>query len=266
MFLLKYLLGTFCLMNFIYRFYLLLSCGSMYLNTPIGLYSILFLHGIFSISSSKLFGLRSIIITILHYYEFNYKYIIIIQYSVLFLSDIMSEEDIINKQYDKIENTFDPTISEIDKTRIIKMYSTIDIATTIFMLGNINSAFSPLFAIQLSDILMILVKNSNHRHLLYSAGLFVNILLFPTFSPTFLLYLSFILNIHTHFNYPYKINKYIAWGIYYAIFIVLQEYGYETTINDFWLKRYFLWWILVKFWIIGKSVSFETYLKCFYEK
>ena len=165
----------------------------------------------------------------------------------------------------KIENTFDSTISKIDKTRIQKLYSTMHIAMTIYMLGNINSAFSPLFAIQLSDVFLIpFVKNSNHRHLLYSAGLFINILLFPTFSPTFLLYLSFILNIHTHFITPYKINKYIAWGFHFSLFIVLQEYGYETTINDFWLKQYFLWWILVKFWIIGKSISFETYLKCLY--
>ena len=43
-------LGTFCLANFIYRFYLLLSCGSMRLNTPFALYSVI-IHGILSISS-----------------------------------------------------------------------------------------------------------------------------------------------------------------------------------------------------------------------
>ena len=92
------LLGGICLVNFIYRFYNLIACGSMQLHNALGIYSVC-LHGLLSISSlrfhisnvrntskpmiypefrmhSILFGLRSVIVVILYYYEMNYKYII----------------------------------------------------------------------------------------------------------------------------------------------------------------------------------------------
>lgn len=229
-----HLLGAICLINFVYRFYLLLACGSMLLNTPFGIYSVC-LHGILSIYSNPdniLFGLRSVIITIMYHYEVDYRYIIAICYTVLFLSE---------------------------KKEITKM----QLVATIYMLGNINSAFSPLFAIQTSAFL---IKTTNTWYLLYTIALFANYLLFPTFSPSFIIYLSFILNIHDRIIFPYKINKYIAWGCHFTIFIIMREYGYENAINYFFLQRYYLWWLFVKLWIIGKSISFEKYFDCFLDK
>lgn len=282
-------LGTFCLVNFIYRFYLLLSSGSMQLNTPFSLYSIL-LHGILSISSlqfhisnirniskpmiypefrmhSILFGLRSVIVTIMYFFEWNYKYIIVVCYSVLFLSEYITKKYETNRNRNTTMRNmpFDPTISEENKSQIIKIHSLMQIGATIFMLGNINSAFSPLFAIQTAAFLMTLVRKSiittNTWHLGYMIGLFLNFLLFPTFSPSFILYFGFVINIHQRIIFPYKINKYIAWIIHFGIFILLREYEYDVFINHFFIKRYYLWWILFKLLLLGKLVSFEKYLK-----
>jgi hypothetical protein len=288
-------LGTFCLANFIYRFYLLFACGSMRLNTPFGLYSVI-VHGILSISSlqfhisntrnpskpmiypefrmhSILFGLRSVIITILYHFEWDYKYIIAICYSVLFLSEYITKiTSGITKIYGKNEDNktmrnmpFDPSISEENKSRITKMHSIMQIGATIFMLGNINSAFSPLFAIQTAAFLMTLVRKSiittNTWHLCYTIGLFMNYLLFPTFSPSFIIFLAFVINIHERIVFPYKINKYIAWTFHFGLFIILREYSYEIWIDHFFMKRYYIWWFLIKLWMLGKMISFEKYLK-----
>jgi len=284
------LLGIFCLANLIYRFYLLLSCGSMRLNTPFAIYSV-FLHGILSISSlqfhisntrniskpmiypefrmhSILFGLRSVIITIMYYYEWNYKYIIGICYSVLFLSEI------ITKKYGTSSTMrnmpFEPTVSKEDKSRITKMHSIMQIGATVFMLGNMNSAFSLLFAIQTAAFLMTLVRKSiittNNWHLCYTIGLFMNYLLFPTFSPSFILYLGFVINIHQNVIFPNKINKYIAWLFHFGMYVVLREYGGDISIDHFFMKRYYIWWFLMKLWMLGKIISFEKYIECLLDK
>ena len=183
----------------------------------------------------------------MYHYEVDYRYIIAICYTVLFLSET------------KIYGNSDEKTIRFTEKEITKM----QIGATIYMLGNINSAFSPLFAIQTSAFLR---KTTNKWYLLYTIALFMNYLLFPTFSPSFIIYLSFILNIHDRIVFPYKINKYIAWGSHFTIFIIMREYGYENAINHFFLQRYYLWWLLVKLWIIGKSISFEKYFDCFLDR
>ena len=263
----------------------------MRLNTPFALYSVI-IHGILSISSlqfhisntrnaskpmiypefrmhSIVFALRSVITCILYYFEWNYKYIIVVCYSVLFLSEY------ITKKYRSEDKTmrnmpFDSTISEQDKTKITKMHSIMQIGATVFMLGNINSAFSPLFTIQTAAFLMTLVRKSiittNTWHLCYTIGLFMNYLLFPTFSPSFVLYLNFVVNIHQRVIFPNKINKYIAWIFHFGIYIFLREYEYDSWIDHFFMKRYYISWFLIKLWTFGKIVSFEKYIDCFLDK
>lgn len=286
-------LGTFCLGNFIYRFYLLLSCGSMMINTPFGLYSII-VHGILSITSlqfhisnvrntskpmiypefrmhSILFALRSVITCILYFFEWNYKYIIVVCYSVLFLSEY------ITNKYKNIQNgntmrnmPFEPTIPEEAKQKITKMHSIMQIGATVFMLGNIHSAFSPLFAIQTSAFLMTLVRKSiitsNTWHLCYTIGLYLNFLLFPTFSPSFIFYLGFVITIHKKIVFPYKINKYIAWIFHFGTYVILRETQYDNWIDRVCLKHYSIWWIIMKIWMFSKLISFEKYIECFLDE
>ena len=286
------LLGTFCLGNFIYRFYLLISCGSMQLNTPFAIYSVI-IHGLLSLTSlqfhlsnvrniskpmiypefrmhSILFALRSVIITIMYYYEWNYKYIITICYFVLFLSEYITKMYYVKNGNTMRNMPFDPSISEKDKINLTKMHSIMQIGATIFMLGNINSAFSPLFAIQTAAFLMTLVRKSiittNTWHLCYTIGLFMNYLLFPTFSPSFLLYLGFVINIHQRIVFPNKINKYIAWLCHFVIYVILRESGYDILIDYFFMKRYYIWWFFTKLWMLGKIISFEKYIECILDK
>jgi len=67
---------------------------------------------------------------------------------------------------------FDPNVSENKKKVITLFHSKMQLCATTYMLGNIDSAFSPLFAIQFSSFLMTLVRKNiikrNHWHLLYS--------------------------------------------------------------------------------------------------
>jgi hypothetical protein len=87
-------------------------------------------------------------------------------YSALFLSEYITKKTYgITKKYGSEDKTirnmpFDSTISEQDKTKITKIHSIMQIGATVFMLGNINSAFSPLFAIQTAAFLMTLVRKS----------------------------------------------------------------------------------------------------------
>jgi len=159
------------------------------------------------------------------------------------------------------------TDNEGIKDKIIQMYSIMQIGATIFMLGNINSAFSPLLAIQTTAFFMTLVRKSiittNMWHYLYTTSLLLNYLLFPTFSPSFLVYSIFVITVHNKIVFPNKINKYLAWGFHFGIFIIIREYGFENSINYYFWKRYYLLWILLKLWIIGKSVYIINYLEQF---
>jgi hypothetical protein len=197
-------------------------------------------------------------------------------YSALFLSEYITKKTYgITKKYGSEDKTirnmpFDSTISEQDKTKITKIHSIMQIGATVFMLGNINSAFSPLFAIQTAAFLMTLVRKSiittNTWHLCYMIGLFMNYLLFPTFSPSFILYLSFVINIHQRVVFPNKINKYIAWIFHFGIYMFLREYEYDSWIDHFFMKRYYIWWFIIKLWMFGKIVSFEKYIDCLLDK
>lgn len=88
---------------------------------------------------------------------------------------------------------------------------------TYFMLGNINTAFSPMFAIQISSLLMTLVKKNIIKpawwQYLYGLSLLTNVFLVLTMNNSFIVKM----NIGCYFIYEWRIkynyNKYIGWGI-----------------------------------------------------
>ena len=243
-------LGFCSLINYVYRYYLLLCYGSMFLNTPVDL-ALVGMHGLLSVSSlifhiprkrhSKLpmiypefrlhsiaFGLRSVVCCFIDYYGGEYK----LYYKMGACFGTMMIADVITKQYAEPGDTtmrampYAENTPEEDIRKITKFHSNQQVTATIFMLLNIDSAFSPLCAIQLAAFLMTMVRksiiNPNTWHLLYSWALMSNIFinytlsLSQTFVNILLIYLFRFLRMRM------RMNKYIGWAIIFGIYSVLD--------------------------------------------
>lgn len=105
-----------------------------------------------------LFSFRSIFCTLLFYYKFPIYYNIVVCFLTMGFADFVT-------YYYKDGTTmrdmqFDIDITEDKKKAITTFHSKMQIGATFYMVGNINSAFSPLFAIQFSSFLMTLVRKN----------------------------------------------------------------------------------------------------------
>ena len=94
------------------------------------------------------------------------------------------------------------------------------------MLINMDSAFSPLFAIQFAAFLMTMVRKGiikpNTWHLLYSWALMINIFTINTTPLS-----QFVINTITIYLFRFlrmrlRMNKYIGWIIIFGIYSVLD--------------------------------------------
>ena len=202
------LLGVFSIVNYIYRYYLLLFYGSMFLNTSFDI-AIVAMHGCLSISSlifhipkkrhatlpmiypefrlhSIVFGIRSVICCFIDYYCGIYK----MYYKMSICFGTMIVADLITILYSEPGDTtmrsmpYYQMTPEKDKHIITKFHSNQQVSATMFMLVNIDSAFSPLFAIQFAAFLMTMVKKNiikpNTWHILYSWSLMINMFIYKT--------------------------------------------------------------------------------------
>ena len=129
------------------------------------------------------------------------------------------------------------------------------------MLGNIDTAFSPIMPIQISAFLMTLVKKSiisvNTLQFIYSLTLFVNYLLLPSIPLTTILYMMTIIKLHEMVVFKYRINKFIGWTFHFTTYIIYHEY-YENTINEFMINNgytFYIWNMLYAL-IIYRFYSF----------
>ena len=244
------LLGLCSLINYMYRYYLLLCYGSMFLNTQFDL-ALIGMHGLLSVSSlifhiprkrhSKMpmiypefrlhsiaFGLRSVVCCFIDYYGSEYK----LYYKMGACFGTMMVADIITKQYAEPGDTTMRAMPYAENTpnedirKITKFHSKQQVSATICMLINMDSAFSPLFAIQFAAFLMTMVRksiiNPNTWHLLYSWALMINIFTINTTSLS-----QFVINTITIYLFRFlrmqmRINKYIGWAIIFGIYSVLD--------------------------------------------
>jgi hypothetical protein len=126
---------------------------------------------------------------------------------------------------------FEDTIKTEDQSKTILMQSLMQIGATTFMLGNIESAFSPLFGIQLGAFLMTLVRKSiistKSWHSIYTLSLWINIILFYSFSLTYIIFMQIVYNNFKLYFFPNKINKYLAWTFNFILFIFYKELNIE---------------------------------------
>lgn len=252
-------LGGICLINFVYRYTNYIRFGTMDLNNSFSIF-LIGVHGILSISSlifhiptkrnpskpmiypefrlhSIAFALRSVICCYQYYYKLHYVYQIITCYVTMITADLITFHFNPNGKNGKTMRNmpFDNNIPLEKQVEIIHMHSLMQIGATTFMLGGIESAFSPLLAIQLAAFLMTLVRksiiNAITWHSIYSLTLWSNLLLYKNHQLDFIIIHYFMIKNYIHIFFPYKINKYIAWSINFGTLIIYRETGAGEYVN-----------------------------------
>jgi hypothetical protein len=147
------------------------------------------------------------------------------------------------------------------RKHITNMHSITHIAETVFMLGNINTAFSPIMPIQISTFLMPLVNKgiitTNMLQFIYEITLFMNYFLIKTVSLEFIFIFGIIMKIHENIVFKYKINKYIAWFSHFTMFIIYRESGYEKSMQIIFMDYRYISWVFIYSYILYKLKLFE---------
>jgi hypothetical protein len=251
-------LGIICFINYIYRYFLLFTSGSMFLNTNNAMI-LIGIHGLLSLSSlifhipairnrmspmiypefrlhSIIFAMRSVLCCFTDYYILTYK--LPIKIALCFLTNILA--DIITNNYKDTTKTMRqmPFSEEIspEKQRVITlMHSYMQVGATLFMLVNTETAYSSMFAIQLAAFLMTLVRKniitSNSWHLLYAMALWINIFCYYNVRPSTAALLVILYDCFKLLRFKLNYNKYISWSIIFGCYSLFQ-YGDTNIIID----------------------------------
>lgn len=247
-------IGILSLINYVYRYFNLFLYQDMLLNNTTGLFFIS-LHGILSLSSmifhipkirnksspmiypefrlhSICFALRSVCCCYSFYFNMPIYYNIGICFTTMIAADIITH-------YNKSETTmrsmpFSNNILENEKNEIVQMQSNMQMYATLFMVLNINTAFSPMFAIQLAAFLMTLVRkniiDSTTWHGIYNISLWMNTFLFLTLLPSDLLQINNCNFIFKKLRFANNVNKYVAWSIVFIFYLYTKN---EINNNEF---------------------------------
>jgi len=196
-------LGIICLTNFAYQYGHIWLYGHTDLSHNRGLW-LVFAHGALSVSSmifhipairnrtapmiypefrlhSILFAIRSVVCFYLAYYEFGVLYKMAACMITMHLADIAT--DVCRPSAAETTTMrnmpFDKEVNESVQHEIIAFHSKMQVAATLYMLGNTDCAFMPLGPIQLSAFMMTLVRKniitSTVWHRVYSLLLMANI-------------------------------------------------------------------------------------------
>jgi hypothetical protein len=126
-----------------------------------------------------------------------------------------------NISYTTMRNMpYDTSLPPQKMENLKKVYSYMQLYATYYMLGNINSAFTPMFAIQISSFLMTLVKkniiNPMLWHPLYFFSLLTNTFAFYTLTPIFIIKMNIACSWFTYWRMKLGYNKYLGWLIVFA--------------------------------------------------
>jgi hypothetical protein len=262
------ILGGICLAHYAYRYYLLFTIGSMELYTPFAYYMV-GVHGLLSCSSiifhipakriqskpmiypeyrlhSIVFALRSVVCYYLRYHCFSLSWNV----AVCFVTMLMA--DFVSILYPSNTTTmrhmpFDGIIDQEERQRIIIAQSSHQIGATLFMLGNKEYCFSPMFAIQFSAFLMTLVRKSiisaNGWHLMYNFSLWINILCYITLPIDYIVYQIVLTQLFYYWRsyrsigdnnitYMFCGNKYVGWAGVFTLFFYGRRLYDAFTVFD----------------------------------
>lgn len=178
---------------------------------------------------NALFSYRSILCAVLFYYNCPIFYNIVVCYLTMIGADIAT-------YYYKEGTTMrdmriDETIDEYKKKAIQLFHSKMQICATLYMIGNVDSAFSPLFAIQFSSFLMTLVRKNiiktNSWHFLYALSLMLNVFVYQTMRMDYIVFQQIAFKVFAYLRFTKVYNKYMCWSIIYSFFYLYRQYPYE---------------------------------------
>lgn len=258
-------LGLISFCNFIYRYYLLLSYGQMMMSSPIDI-ALITCHGALSASSlifhipkkrhagmpmiypefrlhSIAFGLRSVACCFIDYYGNEYK----LYYKMGACLGTMVIADAITKAHAEPGDTtmrampFALSTTVQERNKITRFHSNSQIFATLLMLYNMETAFSPLFAIQIAAFLMTLVRKGlikpNTWHILYSFALMINVFTSVTLKPSELMTICIAKYIFSYIRFELHANKYIGWIMIFSLIPMLNirfidRYETQNLIRD----------------------------------
>ena len=257
-------LGILSVVVYMSRMYMLLLHEDMHVNI-----TTLMVHGmvnmssfIFKISNNRhatlpiiypesrlynmLFVFRSILCCLCFYYKLHIFVNMLVCLATMCLADVASG-------YYKSQTMtmrLMPYMSHLEgheKKKVIKMHSFMQIIATYYMLENINTAYSPIFAIQISAFLMTLAKKGFihvcHWHYWYSLALWLNILclLSSTIDVTYIIEMNVFCCFMYHWRIVNGMNKYAGWMITFAMHYWTKSYvmpyvlAYTSTLHIFYV-------------------------------
>ena len=124
---------------------------------------------------------------------------------------------------------------EKDKKQISRIYGGMQVSATIMTMGNIHSAFTPAFPIQLAAFLMTLVKknilSAREWHIIYMLSLFINVHSLMTLEITTILFMGVLINVFEILRFDYKINKYTLWHIICYLYREFYYGKFDNMVN-----------------------------------
>jgi len=191
-----------------------------------------------------LFSYRSIVCTLLFYYQYPLIYHVATCYLTMIGADIVTY---FYKDGTTIRTIpFDATLTESAKQSIRLFNSSMQAVATLCMIGNIDSAFSVLFAIQISSFLMTLVRkniiSSNRLHFLYGTALLVNVLVYYSLPLSFILYQVTAMYTFEYLRFTRNYNKYACWTFLFLMYSIhhkiIPTLSYETTIKTLLILKF----------------------------
>jgi hypothetical protein len=279
-------LGIMCLINFIYQFYHLFIYGHMKLENNHLTPYIFILHGTLSLSSfifhvpknrhkglpmiyqefrlhSILFALRSVLCGLCFYYKLD------LLFNILIINLTMILADIVSSKYKADTKTmrgmpFNDNINEIEKKGVTLMHTNQQFAATMFMLSNIDGAFSPLFAIQIAAFLMTLVRkgiiSTLDWHRVYSLSLWINIFVYWSFDnyniPIYIILGSTLFS-YARINYGH--NKYLVWNSIFTLLYYFNSYNI-IDVSNYILFKYIVNFIIITY--LFRQLNYSIALWC----
>lgn len=253
-------MGVACLVNFFYRYFLLLTTGSMNLATGEGI-GFICLHGLLSASSlifhlpdnrisgkpmiypemrlhTIIFTMRSVLCCLSYFLELHQTFRFFLIMATMFSADMVTEHYKLKNYGTTIRNMpYDARVTEEAKESVRLMNSQMQIGATLFMLGGSESAFFPMFAIQFASLLSTLVRKSiisaNMWHILYAISLWMNIALYTTLPMRYIVIQSFTYIIYTEIFFVKRTNKYMNWSIIFTLFSLYEYVPFSFSFDGY---------------------------------
>ena len=245
-------LGALSFTNFVYRYFSLLSYGTMNLesNYPVSM-AFLGIHALLSLTSlqfhisrvrnpslpmiypefrmhSILFAMRSIICCYMAMHHVPMMYKIAVCFATMILADLATYLYKTKASTTMRGMPFDRSITAKQQHDITRGQSAMQIGATLFMLGNADTAFTPLFAIQIAAFLMTLVRkniiDANMWHLIYNLSLYINVFCYKTVPVQWMTTQIVLFYLFKQMRFSWNMNKYAAWSVVFFFFYMHETY------------------------------------------